>query len=205
MPIHQQLLLLLLLLPEIFITATTTTTDSDFIRSSCMKTTYPDLCYTSLSIYSNVIKQNPAALARVSIAVSLFRTLRMARHATNLSRSADYESDHRLSAAIHDCVSVYGDAVDQIRDSLRKMKKIVMMNRELGDATLRLELNDVQTWMSAALTNEDTCIDGFEDVEDGEMKLDVCYRTIKVKEVTSNALALVNSYADKVLPVPPFP
>ncbi|KAI7993336.1 Pectinesterase inhibitor 3 [Camellia lanceoleosa] len=44
---------------------------------------------------------------------------------------------------------------------------------------------------------EDTCTDGFEDVPDGAVKTDVCERVVKMKEVTSNALALVNSYASK--------
>lgn len=39
---------------------------------------------------------------------------------------------------------------------------------------IRFQLSNVQTWMSAALTNEDTCSDGFDDVEDGPLKKEVC-------------------------------
>lgn len=67
-----------------------------------------------------------------------------------------------------------------------------------GGESLQFQMSNVQTWMSAALTNEETCTDGFEDVGDGDVKTDVRERVVKVKQVTSNALALVNSYASKV-------
>ena len=58
-------------------------------------------------------------------------------------------------------------------------------------------MSNVQTWMSAALTNEETCTDGFEDVADGAVKSEVCDRAENVKKLTSNALALVNCYVNK--------
>ena len=72
--------------------------------------------------------------------------------------------------------------------------------RTLGGSgeSLRFQLSNVQTWMSAALTNEETCTDGFEDIPDNEVKADVCGRAVKVKEVTSNALALVNGFANSI-------
>ncbi|KAK2994775.1 hypothetical protein RJ640_001681 [Escallonia rubra] len=170
-----------------------TANNTDFIRTSCGTTLYPKLCYTSLSCYANVVQQDPALLARVAIGVSLSKARRMANYVSNLSRQADYGSDHRAASALHDCYSVFGDAVDGITGSLQQM-------RHLGGSpeALRFQLSNVQTYMSAALTNEDTCTDGFDDVPDSPVKSDVSGRVVKVKKVTSNALALVNSYAAKV-------
>ncbi|CAA3009327.1 21 kDa -like [Olea europaea subsp. europaea] len=117
----------------------------------------------------------------------------MAAYVSNLSREADYGADHRATAALHDCFSLFGDAIGQIRDSLKQMRQL-----SGSGESLRFQMSNVQTWMSAALTNEDTCTDGFEDVPDGPMKVDLCGRVVKVEEVTSNALALVNSYVAKV-------
>lgn len=64
----------------------------------------------------------------------------------------------------------------------------------------RFQMSNVQTWMSAALTEEETCTDGFEDVPEGTVKTDVCDRVSYVKKFTSNALALVNSYANNGMP-----
>ncbi|GJX27489.1 21 kDa protein [Tanacetum coccineum] len=169
-----------------------TSNDTDFIRTSCQTTLYPRICFTSLSGYSSAVQQNPARLARVAIGVTLNKANRMAKYVSNISHSTDY-ANPRIAAAIHDCHSVFDDAVDSIRGSLQQMRK-------LGGSgeSLRFQLSNVQTWMSAALTNEETCTDGFEDIPDNGVKADVCNRAIKVKEVTSNALALVNSFANTI-------
>ncbi|KAL0284604.1 UNVERIFIED_CONTAM: Pectinesterase inhibitor 11 [Sesamum calycinum] len=176
-------------------TPSTAANDSEFIRTSCETTLYPELCYHSLAGYANAVQQDPGRLARVAIGVSLSRAARMTIYLANVSRQVDYSADHRAAVALHDCFTVFGDAVDQIRGSLKQMRKLTGTGEEL-----RFQMSNVQTWMSAALTNEDTCVDGFQDVADGPVKMDVCDRTVKVKEVTSNALALVNSYAKVMVP-----
>ncbi|KAI3720136.1 hypothetical protein L6452_21046 [Arctium lappa] len=175
-----------------------TSGDNDFIRTRCRTTLYPQICYTSLSSYSSAVQQDPRRLARVAIGLTLSKATHMAKYVANISRNADYDAaaaSPRLAAALHDCFSVFGDAVDEIRGSLRQM-------RRLGGSgeSLRFQVSNVQTWMSAALTNEETCTDGFEDVpdDDGGVKAEVCDRAVKVKEVTSNALALVNGFADAI-------
>lgn len=177
--------------------STGTTNAIDFIRTSCGTTLYPDLCYTSLSRYANAIQQKPARLAKVAISVSLAKAQRMAAYVSNISRQADYGADHRAAAALHDCFTNFGDAVDEIRGSLKQMRQL---GSGAGAESFRFQMSNVQTWMSAALTDEDTCTDGFEDVSDGSVKTDVCERVAKAKKFTSNALALVNSYAAQGTP-----
>ncbi|KAH7839732.1 hypothetical protein Vadar_007986 [Vaccinium darrowii] len=187
------LLLLLHPIPTVGSSKPTATNTTDFIRTSCTATLYPDLCYNSLSGYANAVQADPARLARVAIAVSLSKTRYTARYLTNVTRRADYGADPRAASALHDCLSVFGDAIDQMRGSLKQMRQLGS-----GGESLLFQMSNVQTWMSAALTNEETCTDGFEDVANGDVKTDVTARVVKVKEVTSNALALVNSYASKV-------
>ncbi|XP_057961444.1 21 kDa protein [Malania oleifera] len=167
----------------------------DFIRASCGATLYPDLCYASLSGYADVIEQSPAQLAKVAVTISLSKARHVASYISNISRDGDCCSEPRAVAALHDCASTFGDAVDEIRGSLKQM-------RQAGAATagesFRFMMFNVQTWMSAALTNQDTCTDGFEDVSDETLKTNVCDQAVTAKKFTSNALALVNSYVDSV-------
>lgn len=169
--------------------------DSEFIRTSCETTQYPELCYNSLSGYANAVQQDPGRLARVAIGVSLSRARNAATYFNNLSKEADYgAAEPRVASALHDCFSVFGDAVDQIKDSLLQMRQL----RTVGSReSFRFQMSNVQTWMSAALTNEDTCTDGFEDVPDGPTKTDVSDHVHNVVGMTSNALALVNSFVSK--------
>ncbi|KAG2323830.1 hypothetical protein Bca4012_038103 [Brassica carinata] len=168
----------------------TTTNDLDFIRTSCNATLYPDVCFTSLAGYAYAVQDNPARLARLAIGVSISRAKYTAAYLSKLSRSAAYSS-----AAVHDCVSNVGDAVEQMRGSLRQLRE--MNHRRLGAPAFRFQMSNVQTWMSAALTDEETCTDGItEEMEDGETKTAVCERIADVKRFTSNALAIVNTYAN---------
>ncbi|KAK1552689.1 hypothetical protein Q3G72_021854 [Acer saccharum] len=174
------------------------TDGSNFIRTSCNATLYPDICYTSLAGYSTSVQQNPARLATAAIALTLSKVKRVAVYVSNLSRQADYGADPRAASAIHDCFSNFGDAVDEIHGSLKQMRQLGSSAVHSGSkASFRFQMSNVQTWMSAALTDEDTCTDGFEDVPEGKVKKEVCDRATYVKKLTSNALALVNTYADK--------
>ncbi|CAH2037623.1 unnamed protein product [Thlaspi arvense] len=168
----------------------TPTSDLDFIRTSCNETLYPDVCFTSLSGYASAVQDNPARLAKLAIGVSLSRAKSTAAYLSKLSRATA-----SASAAVHDCVSNVGDAVEQMRGSLQQLRE--MNHRRPGAPTFRFQMSNVQTWMSAALTDEETCTDGMtEEMEDGETKTAVCERVADVKRFTSNALALVNTYAN---------
>uniref|UniRef100_A0A1J3IER5 21 kDa protein n=1 Tax=Noccaea caerulescens TaxID=107243 RepID=A0A1J3IER5_NOCCA len=176
-----------------FLPEPTPTNDLDFIRTSCNATLYPDVCYTSLSGYASAVQDNPARLAKLAIGVSLSRAKYTAAYLSKLSRAA-------ASAAVHDCVSNVGDAVEQMRGSLRQLRE--MNHRRPGAPAFRFQMSNVQTWMSAALTDEDTCTDGFESLDEagGIIKSTVCDRVEEVKRLTSNALALVNTYANNGAP-----
>ncbi|KFK32950.1 hypothetical protein AALP_AA6G310500 [Arabis alpina] len=166
----------------------TPTNDLDFIRTSCNATLYPDVCYTSLSGYASAVQDNPARLAKLAIGVSLSHAKYTAGYLSKLSRAS-------ASAAVRDCVSNVRDAVEQMRGSLRQLRE--MNHRRPGAPAFRFQMSNVQTWMSAALTDEETCTDGItEEMEDGETKTAICERVADVKRFTSNALALVNTYAN---------
>ncbi|KAI7754994.1 hypothetical protein M8C21_024476 [Ambrosia artemisiifolia] len=168
------------------------TDETAYIRTSCSTTRYPETCFSTLSKYSRTIKHDPSRLATLAIHVALTNATRMANYVSKISLYK-YSDNTTESAAIRDCSSVFADAVDEIYKSKKQMKRLGW-TRE----SVRFQLSNVQTWMSAALTNEETCTDGFDDVEDGDVKDEVCGRVVAVKELTSNALALVNSYVDTI-------
>lgn len=144
--------------------------------------------------------QDPSLLARAAIFVSFFKTRSIALYVGYLShesREGTREGDDPCaSMPVHDCFTLLSDAVDHLLSSLRQM---VDLNG--SSEKMKYGLSNVQTKMSAALTNEDTCTDGFEEMgDDPPVKADVCHRMVEVKEVTSNALALVNNFVKKMWP-----
>ncbi|KAJ7010712.1 pectinesterase 3-like [Populus alba x Populus x berolinensis] len=89
------------------------------------------------------------------------------------------------TAALKDCVSQFDDSLSKLNDSLSAMEV------GPGEKMLNLEkVNDIQTWISAAMTDQDTCIDGLEEM--GSKFLDEIKAKIeRSKEFLSISLAII--------------
>ncbi|KAL9237064.1 hypothetical protein vseg_011653 [Gypsophila vaccaria] len=163
-------------------------TSTDFIKTSCKVATFPDLCYHSLSTYAGDIQTSPKLLANTALSVTITTTQTTLDTVSKLSKT--HGALPKDGEVIRDCLEVLGDAVAELHKSINKMGKIE------NDKKFKLMINDIQTWVSAALTNEDTCIQGFEEKGIfGEIKNIIRGNIVNVCHLTSNALALVNNYA----------
>ncbi|XP_065857356.1 pectinesterase inhibitor 10-like [Euphorbia lathyris] len=159
-----------------------------YLKTACNSTLYPKLCYNSLSSYTSIIKTNDLTLCSTALNVSL-------QAAINTSNSLTYVVS-RLgkteAQVIGDCVDEIGDSVDELKQSLD-----VLCNLNLNySSDLRFQVSNVQTWVSAAITDEDTCLDGFDDEIRVRVRASVKKMIKKVvlnlAMMTSNALALIN-------------
>ncbi|XP_050376993.1 pectinesterase inhibitor 3 [Argentina anserina] len=185
-------LLLLLRLPFLLLTFShstaarktshnATTSSSHLVRTSCQHASYPSLCLHTLSTSP---AQTPRDLAQAAVSVSLSRTRKVSAFLSQLSRSTSSSSPKRQRVSISDCVEQVSDSVDELSRTLEEL-------HHLHEETFRWQMSDAQTWVSAALTNEDTCLDGFQDV-DGKVKADVKRKITDAARVTSNALYMIN-------------
>ncbi|KAJ9553235.1 hypothetical protein OSB04_017280 [Centaurea solstitialis] len=159
-------------------------TNVEFIKSSCSFTTYPTLCVSSLSTRAGAIQTSPKLLAQTALSVTLDTTRSTSTAIVKLSKM------HGMAplevAAMNDCIELLGDSVYELENSLKEMSR-------RGSKSSHLLISDLQTWVSAAMTNEDTCIEGFVNTK---MKNVVRGKIVNVAHLTSNALALINSYAN---------
>ncbi|KAM7513085.1 hypothetical protein LguiB_011960 [Lonicera macranthoides] len=162
-----------------FLSFSSLTLSSDLVRSSCVHASYPNICLRTLSSYSGPAK-TPADLAQASVKVSIIR----ARKAYNYLSTLKTSSGKRQQSAIHDCIEQISESVDDLTKTLSELK-------HLKSESFRWQMSNVETWVSAALTNEDTCLDGFKEV-DGKVRGDVKRKITNVARVTSNALYLIN-------------
>ncbi|KAI4320068.1 hypothetical protein MLD38_033587 [Melastoma candidum] len=162
-------------------------TTTEFLRTSCSATAYPSLCYSSLSRHANLIQTSPKLLASTALGVTLDSVRSTSAMMATLSRREGMTP--REQGAMRDCVEQLAEAVDGIKNSIDEMGHITGSN-------FALTMNDVQTWVSTALTDETTCSDGFSGQPmNGDVKMQVRDGIVTVAHLTSNALALVNRYA----------
>ncbi|OMO98097.1 Pectinesterase inhibitor [Corchorus olitorius] len=156
----------------------------DFVKTSCQVTMYPDICYKTLSTYASTIQTSPRELANAALSVSL----KAAQSTSNLVMKLSKE--HGLkpgeAVAIADCVDTMGDCVEELQQSMSAMK-------DLQGPEFQMKMSNMQTWVSAALTNEDTCMDGIEEkARNGKFKDTIRSNIARVAQLTSNALAFIN-------------
>lgn len=103
--------------------------------------------------------------------------------------SQSHGMEPREVSAMQDCVEELSDTVDELSNSIDEMGNAKGSNTEIM-------INDIQTWVSAALTDENTCSDGFAGHSmDGDVKSAVSKQIQNIAHLTSNALALINNYA----------
>ncbi|KAK8660033.1 hypothetical protein V6N13_050969 [Hibiscus sabdariffa] len=152
----------------------------DFVRSSCVHASYPGLCLRTLSSYSGPAN-TPRDLAQAAVKVSLTRARKVSSYLTSAGVTGKSKKER---GALSDCVEQVASSVEELGKTLGELQR-------LRGETFELQMSNAETWVSAALTNEDTCVDGFEGV-DGKVKSEMKKMIMNVAKVTSNALYMIN-------------
>ncbi|XP_066378200.1 21 kDa protein-like [Miscanthus floridulus] len=175
---------------------------SDFIRRSCRATQYPSVCEQSLASYGgSPPPRSPRELARAALSVSADRARAASAYVGRLcggsgagAKGAKKGSGSRPAAAagpVRDCLENLADSVGHLRDAAQEMGGAGMSRS--GTPAFKWHLSNVQTWCSAALTDENTCLDGLSSRGvDAATRAAIRGKVVEVAQVTSNALALVN-------------
>ncbi|WCJ18942.1 Plant invertase/pectin methylesterase inhibitor superfamily protein [Euphorbia peplus] len=170
-----------------FSTSTFIKNDMQYVKTSCQNTTYPNLCYNSLSVYATQIRSDPKMLASVALNLTVIATKSAAELMNNMSKPRG--SDPGEGTAVADCVEVVEQAVDELESSIQEMGKA---RGSISDPAI----NDIQTWVSAALTDDYTCIDGLAGKAlDDKVKIITTGIMTLVAQLTSIALAFINKFA----------
>lgn len=159
---------------------------AEFIKTSCNVTMYPQVCVSSLSSYAGTLKPKQSDIVNAAVQVSLVNAHNVSVWATGLKTRRTTMSK-REKSALKDCMQNFQTTTDQIHQSLAELK-------HLKRNTFKLQMSNVETWMSASLTNQDSCLDGFK-VAKGRVKGMVTGRVHYLCKLISNALALVNKFA----------
>ncbi|MQM19708.1 hypothetical protein Taro_052720 [Colocasia esculenta] len=194
--LHHLLLLLVLAFLLSASAASAAPADVEFIRSSCRSTRYPALCLQCLAGYATAIRRSPRQLACTALNVTLSRAQSasafVGRAAAGAGSGSRASSRSRGSGAVRDCIQTVGDSVDQLRRSLKELARIPRR----GSPEFAWHLSNAQTWVSAALTDDTTCLDGIADAKvDPHLRAAIRGRILELAQVTSNALALINRMA----------
>ncbi|KAM0914075.1 hypothetical protein ACQ4PT_011771 [Festuca glaucescens] len=175
--------------------------NTSFVTAWCAGTEYPALCDATLSPYAAAVGASPTRLACAALNV----TLDGARNATKAMKemAADGHLAPAAAEAARDCVSMLGDAVGLLEQSVEAMEEAAA--EEEGQPSRRMarfRVDSVLTWASAALTDGDVCMDGFKGQAAGRggVRKAVRRHVVGLVHLGANALGIVNAMANQAPP-----
>lgn len=179
------LLLLIIMMSTTMATTSSSQTYKTYVKTACNSTTYPQICYKSLSSYASSIKSNPQKLCNYALSV----TLKAARNASSTVSKLSKKKGLTQAEA-----GVVKDCIENIKDSVDELKQSVSTMTNLGGADIQYQLDDIKTWVSASLTDDDTCTEGFDEQKvSTTVKNTINKSIVTVARLASNALSLIDS------------
>ncbi|XP_055827558.1 pectinesterase inhibitor 4-like [Solanum dulcamara] len=157
----------------------------NFIKTKCRTTTYPSLCLKTLIPYASSVKANSTKLCKEALNVATKGARDSSIIVSNLKKQngiSRYEA-----AAIKDCI-------EDVKDAMYELKRAFEAMGRLGDKDKEFQLANAKTYASAAITDADSCTDGFSDYRKVNQKVqDAINRSMAVIiRLGSNALSLIN-------------
>ncbi|KAL0909679.1 hypothetical protein M5K25_020567 [Dendrobium thyrsiflorum] len=167
-------------------TATASAADSSLrtsIKSLCSTTLYPDSCYASLApVVTNSSSLEPAVLFRFAVQAAKDAIFTSAKLFDDPNLKQGIKS---LSiAAISDCKQLLSLAAAHIEDCTTSATNF----------SSESFVDDLKTWLSAAITDQDTCLDGL----GNDLGVNIAGAMKNSTEITSNSLSILNQIADFV-------
>ncbi|CAA0817162.1 Plant invertase/pectin methylesterase inhibitor superfamily protein [Striga hermonthica] len=166
-------------------------TYKNFVRAQCndTKVQYHALCYQTLAPCANSIHGNLGKLTHQALKISSARVQAMASCISGQKRTA-YGEDNNITKALGDCNTTLAAAQSYIQQSLQQMESPAPPKQG------GIVGANVETWVSAAITYEETCLDSLKQYSTNATSgaWQTCNSKYLVENVTSNALAFLNKY-----------
>ncbi|XP_031474524.1 pectinesterase-like [Nymphaea colorata] len=157
-------------------------TSSTSIKAMCALTTYPGQCSSSLENVTATNVANPDEFFLLTLQVAMNELLRVASVPAKLANQTE---DRLLRKALANCHFLMEDSIYGINSTILALHK-ANVEKKLNES----QVDDLKTWLSAALTNFDTCLDGLENTT-GSFNESMHTTLTNSTQFTSNSLAVV--------------
>ncbi|CAA7027804.1 unnamed protein product [Microthlaspi erraticum] len=154
---------------------------SDSLKEVCAVTRYPETCFDALS---SSLESDRNSIEKFDAESVLELTIRIAsKKVSSLSMSFRSINDMPEEAAVGDCVKLYANALSQLNESV---SEIETEKKKGGNWLTKEVVGDVKTWISAAMTDGETCSDGLEEMGT------VVGNEIKIEMETANQMMSIS-------------
>ncbi|PSS18148.1 Pectinesterase [Actinidia chinensis var. chinensis] len=158
----------------------TPTTPAASLKAVCSVTEYPDSCYSSIqTLEAANATTDPEEIFKLSLRVVSNELSKVSPFFQTLMSKTDNEKE---KAALGICETMIDDASDRLNDSISSVgEKFSWAKR----------MEDLKTWLSAALTDLETCFDALDEANSTVVLEEVRGVMKNSTEFGSNSLAIV--------------
>lgn len=152
------------------------------MKSLCKSTPYPETCLDSLklSISINIDPISIISFLLHSLQTALSETLKLSNIFSNINTNNNNNIIEKQRGTIQDCKELHQITLSAIQKSVSKIK-----------STNSADLADARAFLSAALTNKNTCLEGL-DSASGPSKQVLVDSVITTYEHVSNSLSILS-------------
>ncbi|KAJ1437082.1 Pectinesterase, catalytic [Sesbania bispinosa] len=158
--------------------STTLHTKLSSLRSFCSTTPYPEVCFNSLKLSISInINPNIINYLLQSLQVAISEATKLSNQFHNAGHSNIIEKQR---GAVQDCRELHQSTLASLKRSLSGIRSPNTRN-----------LVDARTYLSAALTNKNTCLEGL-DSASGTLKPVLVNSVINTYKHVSNSLSMLS-------------
>nr|POE73849.1 putative pectinesterase/pectinesterase inhibitor 35 [Quercus suber] len=163
--------------------------DAD-IFSACKRTPHKAACESMLSsTLLSALPETPEELFVLSVKFSMDRAYLARALAYNLTLNYEKSRSNYITSGMNDCLELLDDTLDQLTN---------VVNNNTNQQT-QTTTDDIQTWLSAACTNQETCLESIEN-DKIEVEKGVMDSTIQnLSQLISNTLTLYMSSKTSII------
>ncbi|XXG40659.1 hypothetical protein AAC387_Pa01g1322 [Persea americana] len=154
-------------------------TSTKAIKMICAPTDYKNECESSLA--KKVGKDSASHDAKDLLQAAIAVVSDEVKNGFQGTSKFKGDGDPKVKGAIEDCEELFGHAKDEINSTLDHIKGH-------GVHDLSHKSDDLQNWLSAVMSYQQTCIDGF---PEGRVKSSMEEGMKSANKMTSNALAII--------------
>ncbi|XP_059294690.1 pectinesterase [Lycium ferocissimum] len=119
-------------------------------QSHCQDTLYPQLCVSTLSVIPDLAQKSISQIISSTINVTVAEVKASAKNCTEIREDLP-ELEPYEKRALEDCVQLLDNTIIELKTTLSDLSKKKSRTQNY---------NDLQTLLSAAMTNQATCLDG---------------------------------------------
>ncbi|KAG2697500.1 hypothetical protein I3760_07G109500 [Carya illinoinensis] len=152
-------------------------------HSTCQGTLYPDLCVSTLSSFPDLTSKSLQQIISATLNHTIYEVKSSSSNCTGIQEKLKNLLDPLEKRALEDCLELFDDTIAELRTTITDLFAITK-------STATKNYHNLQTLLSAAMTNQYTCLDGFA-YSHGNVRDEIKNSLYNISHHVSNSLVIL--------------